>query len=90
MAQSNSFTVKTADEVRDMLDFLHAKLDCCLVIDGESLQVRDQCIHPMINADEHLSCVWTSSEPSLSYWRLSFRSWWPVDAAQRKRRMSPG
>lgn len=46
MAQANSFTVKTADEVRDMLDFLHAKLDCCLVIDGESLQVRGQCVHP--------------------------------------------
>ncbi|KAK8844583.1 hypothetical protein IAR55_006430 [Kwoniella newhampshirensis] len=31
--------LKTADQVRDMLDFLQAKLDCCLVIDGESLQV---------------------------------------------------
>lgn len=31
--------LKTADEVRDMLDFVQAKLDCCLVIDGESLQV---------------------------------------------------
>ena len=31
--------MKTEDQVRDMLDFLHAKLDCCLVIDGESLQV---------------------------------------------------
>lgn len=39
-------TVKTADQVRDMLDFLHAKLDCCLVIDGESLQVRsdERCL----------------------------------------------
>ncbi|CAD6573573.1 MAG: Putative aminophospholipid-translocase [Tremellales sp. Tagirdzhanova-0007] len=26
-------------QVRDMLDFLQAKLDCCLVIDGESLQL---------------------------------------------------
>ncbi|ORY30821.1 hypothetical protein BCR39DRAFT_466331 [Naematelia encephala] len=26
-------------QVRDMLDFLSAKLDCCLVIDGESLQL---------------------------------------------------
>ena len=32
--------VKTADEVRDQLEFLQSKLDCCLVIDGESLQVR--------------------------------------------------
>lgn len=31
--------VKTADQVRDVLDFLSAKLDACLVIDGESLQV---------------------------------------------------
>ncbi|WVR03261.1 hypothetical protein IAU60_000252 [Kwoniella sp. DSM 27419] len=28
-----------SDQVRDMLDFLQAKLDCCLVIDGESLQL---------------------------------------------------
>lgn len=27
-------------EARDELDFLQTKLDCCLVIDGESLQVR--------------------------------------------------
>nr|XP_031859862.1 uncharacterized protein CI109_004710 [Kwoniella shandongensis]KAA5526934.1 hypothetical protein CI109_004710 [Kwoniella shandongensis] len=31
--------LKTPDQVRDMLDFLQAKLDCCLVIDGESLQL---------------------------------------------------
>ncbi|WVQ93981.1 hypothetical protein IAU59_001059 [Kwoniella sp. CBS 9459] len=31
--------LKSSDQVRDMLDFLHAKLDCCLVIDGESLQL---------------------------------------------------
>ena len=31
--------VKTSDEVRDQLEFLQSKLDCCLVIDGESLQV---------------------------------------------------
>ncbi|CAO1634426.1 unnamed protein product [Sympodiomycopsis kandeliae] len=29
--------VKTPDGVREVLDFLKAKLDCCLVIDGESL-----------------------------------------------------
>ena len=33
-------TVKTSYEVRDQLEFLQSKLDCCLVIDGESLQVR--------------------------------------------------
>ena len=32
-------TVKTAEEVHRELDFLQNKLDCCLVIDGESLQV---------------------------------------------------
>lgn len=31
--------VRTSDEVRDHLEFLQNKLDCCLVIDGESLQV---------------------------------------------------
>ncbi|KAI6095757.1 hypothetical protein F5141DRAFT_1157040 [Pisolithus sp. B1] len=32
-------TVKTSDQVRDQLEFLQSKLDCCLVIDGESLQL---------------------------------------------------
>lgn len=32
--------VQTPDEARDQLEFLQSKLDCCLVIDGESLQVR--------------------------------------------------
>jgi phospholipid-translocating ATPase len=32
-------TVKTAEEAQHELDFLQNKLDCCLVIDGESLQV---------------------------------------------------
>jgi phospholipid-translocating ATPase len=31
--------VKTAEEAQHELDFLQNKLDCCLVIDGESLQV---------------------------------------------------
>lgn len=30
--------LQTREQVRDMLDFLSSKLDCCLVIDGESLQ----------------------------------------------------
>jgi phospholipid-translocating ATPase len=33
--------VKTAEEAQNELDFLQNKLDCCLVIDGESLQVRN-------------------------------------------------
>ncbi|KAF8170774.1 protein transporter [Pholiota molesta] len=31
--------LKTSDEIRDQLDFLQNKLDCCLVIDGDSLQL---------------------------------------------------
>ncbi|KAN0065397.1 putative aminophospholipid-translocase [Thecaphora frezii] len=31
--------LKTPDAARGMLDFLRSKLDCCLVIDGESLQL---------------------------------------------------
>lgn len=31
--------LKTLDQARDMLDFVRSKLDCCLVIDGDSLQL---------------------------------------------------
>ncbi|CAL1698399.1 unnamed protein product [Somion occarium] len=31
--------LKTSDQVRDELEFLQNKLDCCLVIDGDSLQL---------------------------------------------------
>ncbi|KAK4684635.1 phospholipid-translocating ATPase, partial [Tremellales sp. Uapishka_1] len=31
--------LKSSDQVRDMLDFVQSKLDLCLVIDGESLQL---------------------------------------------------
>ncbi|KAH9932838.1 aminophospholipid-transporting P-type ATPase [Amylocystis lapponica] len=31
--------LKNSEEVRDQLEFLQNKLDCCLVIDGESLQL---------------------------------------------------
>ncbi|KAJ7583625.1 hypothetical protein C8J56DRAFT_214008 [Mycena floridula] len=31
--------LKTSDQVREELEFLQSKLDCCLVIDGESLQL---------------------------------------------------
>lgn len=37
---TTSETVKTNQQVLDMLDFVRTKLECCLVIDGESLQVR--------------------------------------------------
>jgi len=37
------YAVKTSEQIRDQLDFLQNKLDCCLVIDGESLQVC--CTH---------------------------------------------
>jgi len=40
-AESARFAVKTAEEVQNELDFLQNKLDCCLVIDGESLQVSN-------------------------------------------------
>ena len=39
-AKTDLLSVRTSDEVRDQLEFLQSKLDCCLVIDGESLQVR--------------------------------------------------
>ncbi|KAF8438445.1 hypothetical protein L210DRAFT_2265922 [Boletus edulis BED1] len=31
--------LQTSDQVRDQLEFLQSKLDCCLVIDGDSLQL---------------------------------------------------
>lgn len=42
---SEHVIVKTADQARDQLEFLQSKLDCCLVIDGESLQVRSLLVH---------------------------------------------
>jgi phospholipid-translocating ATPase len=38
--------VRTADAAREQLEFLQSKLDCCLVIDGESLQL---CINAFKN-----------------------------------------
>jgi hypothetical protein len=38
-AKADLSIVKTGEQVRNELDFLQNKLDCCLVIDGESLQV---------------------------------------------------
>lgn len=47
------YIVKTSDEVRDQLEFLQSKLDCCLVIDGESLQVCHLSILPIGWLREH-------------------------------------
>jgi phospholipid-translocating ATPase len=44
----NSLIVKTSDQVRDQLEFLQNKLDCCLVIDGDSLQVRLQIFSSLV------------------------------------------
>jgi phospholipid-translocating ATPase len=43
-------TVKSSDQVRDELEFLQSKLDCCLVIDGDSLQVRTLAIRYDVSA----------------------------------------
>lgn len=64
-----------------MLDFLHAKLDCCLVIDGESLQV----ISIIIITD--LSFVSTHSVKNSSYWQRSSRPSWLVAVRLHKRPM---
>lgn len=39
---NTSLSVKSPHQVRDLLEFLGAKLDACLVIDGESLQVSQK------------------------------------------------
>lgn len=58
-------TVQTAQQASDMLDFVRTKLDCCLVIDGESLQVCDpvhQLRYPVIILTRPFSYVWTSTK----------------------------
>jgi len=79
--------VKTAGEVRDELDFLQNKLDCCLVIDGESLQVPLYgLIFPIVLSpcDRFASiCSKMSSLKSPQ----SFRLWLRVDVLQLKRLM---
>ena len=49
--------VTSTDQVRDMLDFLQARLDCCLVIDGESLQARCQLTQSRSPADMPQLCL---------------------------------
>lgn len=61
--QMTSFSiVKTPQQAMDMLDFVRTKLECCLVIDGESLQVsfgrlavgeRYLSPHPQLCLDSH-------------------------------------
>jgi phospholipid-translocating ATPase len=53
--------LRTHDAVRDMLDFLRSKLDCCLVIDGESLQLcldsfRDEFIELATQLSAVVAC----------------------------------
>lgn len=60
MPQAANMIVQTPDQVRDMLDFVHAKPDCCLVIDGGSLQVSSPLTQHLTS-----SYAWTSSAPSL-------------------------
>ncbi|KAL7420230.1 putative aminophospholipid-translocase [Cryptotrichosporon argae] len=50
--------LQNPDQVRDMLDFLTAKLDCCLVIDGESLQLAlDRFRHEFVALATQLPAV---------------------------------
>lgn len=50
--------LKTGEGVRDLLDFLRGKLDCCLVIDGESLSTcMDLCQDEFIGLATQLSAV---------------------------------
>lgn len=45
------FTVKTSDAAREQLEFLQSKLDCCLVIDGESLQASESMLATLNEAN---------------------------------------
>ncbi|KAL1943316.1 hypothetical protein VTO73DRAFT_4391 [Trametes versicolor] len=50
--------LKTSDQARDQLEFLQNKLDCCLVIDGESLQLcLNQFKNEFIEIATNLSAV---------------------------------
>jgi len=53
--------LQTAEQVRDQLEFLQSKLDCCLVIDGESLQLcltlfKDQFIEIATKLSAVVAC----------------------------------
>lgn len=83
--------VKTSDEARDQLEFLQSKLDCCLVIDGDSLQVRSQ-LHGKIYISDARgnSCVSICSRMSSLKSRLNFPPLWLVDALPLKRQTLHG
>ncbi|ELU38737.1 phospholipid-translocating P-type ATPase, putative [Rhizoctonia solani AG-1 IA] len=49
--------LKSPDQARDQLDFLQSKLDCCLVIDGESLQVWSHFENEFIEIATKLTAV---------------------------------
>lgn len=49
--------MKSSEEVRDQLEFLQSKLDCCLVIDGESLQVGPNAVVLRALADVTQLCL---------------------------------
>ncbi|GHJ88639.1 hypothetical protein NliqN6_5041 [Naganishia liquefaciens] len=50
--------IKSPQQAMDMLDFVRTKLECCLVIDGESLQLcLDYCKHAFIEIATQLPVV---------------------------------
>ena len=79
--------VKTAEEAQQELDFLQNKLDCCLVIDGESLQVRTPqpitCLFSLTYP--HRSSALPCSRTSLLRSRPSFPLSSRAGVRQRKR-----
>jgi hypothetical protein len=83
-------TVKTSDEVRDQLDFLQNKLDCCLVIDGESLEVPvfSHTFHFTISSYDRFASL--CSRTSLLKLLQSSRLWSLVGVPRLKRLMSHG
>jgi phospholipid-translocating ATPase len=55
---THRYIVRTSDQARDQLEFLQSKLDCCLVIDGESLQVRSYSgLHIQMALIIHAMCL---------------------------------
>lgn len=85
--------VKSPEQARDELEFLQTKLDCCLVIDGESLQVRCCVLICQLSQSAHIcgtcrpgSCASNTSAKISSSSRLSFR---PSSRAVVRRRKKP-
>lgn len=85
--------VQTAEQASDVLDFVRTKLDCCLVIDGESLQVcRDpnHYISAATDSASFISFAWTSIKQRSSTLRPSCPLWSHVDARLPKKPTLPG